>query len=60
MGKGIRINIEANVFIDGTGDGDLAYLAGCSYEGQEDSGVMQPPTLMFSLNGFDEEKFLNI
>ena len=36
MGKGIRINIEANVFIDGTGDGDLAYLAGCSYEkGQE-------------------------
>lgn len=58
MGKGIRINIEANVFIDGTGDGDLAYLAGCSYEkGQEDSGVMQPPTLMFSLNGFDEEKF---
>ncbi len=58
MGKGIRINIEANVFIDGTGDGDLAYLAGCSYEkGQEDLGVMQPPTLMFSLNGFDEEKF---
>lgn len=58
MGKGMRINIEASVFIDGTGDGDLAYLAGCSYEmGQADTGIMQPPSLMFSLNGFDEEKF---
>lgn len=58
IGKGLSIDIQASVFIDGTGDGDLAYLAGCSYEkGQEDSGLMQPPSLMFSLNGFNEEKF---
>jgi hypothetical protein len=58
MGKGMRIQVEASVFIDGTGDGDLAYLAGCSYEmGQADTGVLQPPTLMFSLGGFNEEEF---
>ncbi len=58
MGKGMRITIKASVFIDGTGDGDLAYLAGCSYEmGQADTGIMQPPSLMFSLNGFEEKKF---
>lgn len=60
MGKGMRVDIRASVFIDGTGDGDVAYLAGCSYEkGQADSGLMQPPTLMFSLCGFNEEKFFD-
>ena len=58
MGKGMRIHVEASVFIDGSGDGDMAYLAGCSYEmGQPDTGIMQPPTLMFSLGGFEEDKF---
>lgn len=58
MGKGMKIDVTANVFIDGTGDGDAAYLAGCSYEkGQKETGLMQPPTLMFSLCGFNEEEF---
>lgn len=60
MGKGMRIDISASVFIDGTGDGDAGYLAGCSFEkGQKETGLMQPPTLMFSLCGFDEEEFFH-
>lgn len=58
MGKGTEVEIAADVFVDATGDGDLAYLAGCRYEkGAKDSGVLQPPTVMFSLTGFEEEKF---
>jgi ribulose 1,5-bisphosphate synthetase/thiazole synthase len=58
MGKGMKIDISASVFIDGTGDGDAAFLAGCSYEkGQKESGLMQPPTLMFSVCGFNEDEF---
>lgn len=58
MGKGMRVNIDAKMFIDATGDGDAAYMAGAEYEtGQAETGVMQPPTLMFAIGGFNEEKF---
>ncbi len=58
VGKGMRIDIEADVVIDATGDGDVAYLAGCSYEkGNPETGLMQPPSLLFSLCGFNEERF---
>lgn len=57
FGKCNEIIVEAHRFIDCTGDGDLAYLAGCSYEmGQEDSGTLQPPTVMFTLEGVDQER----
>ena len=57
MGKGYRITVSAKVFIDGTGDGDMAYLAGASYgKGQKDTGVLQPPTLMFKVAGVDLER----
>ena len=59
MGKGVRYDIRAKNFIDATGDGDAAFLAGASFEkGQEGSHVMQPPSLLCMLVGFDEEKFL--
>ena len=58
-GKGWKILVEAKVFIDGTGDGDLAYLCGARYEkGQKDTGIIQPPTLMFTLRGVEEEELL--
>jgi len=58
FGKGYRIEVEAKVFIDATGDGDVGYLAGAHYEkGQKDTGVMQPPTLMFTLGNVNLEKF---
>ena len=57
-GKGTSIELEADVFIDGTGDGDLAYMAGAEYEkGQEGTGVLQPPSLLFNLGGVDTDKF---
>lgn len=60
MGKGNRFDIEAKVFIDATGDGDVGYLAGASYEkGQAETGVMQPPTVMFSLGNVDKPKFFD-
>lgn len=57
-GKGTPIKIEASVFIDGTGDGDVGYMAGAEYEkGQDKTGVLQPPTLMFHLDGIHFEEF---
>lgn len=56
-GKGWRIRVKAKVFIDGTGDGDMAYLSGARYEkGQKGTGVLQPPTLMFTVRGVDIDK----
>lgn len=57
FGKSRCIELEAKVFIDATGDGDVAYLAGASYEkGQNDCGTVQPPTVMCTLGGVDVEK----
>lgn len=56
-GKGQRIEISADIFIDATGDGDLAVLAGAETEKGNGQGVMQPPTLMFNLGGIDFDKF---
>lgn len=59
-GKGWCIRVQANVFIDGTGDGDMAYLCGASYaKGQKDTGVLQPPTLMFTLRGVNTDKTID-
>jgi len=56
-GKCNKIDVYAKIYIDCTGDGDVAYLAGCSYEkGQADSGVLQPPTVMFTLEGVETQK----
>lgn len=60
MGKGTEFEIQANVFIDATGDGDVAYLAGARFEkGQEGTGLMQPSTLMFDIGGVELEKFFD-
>ncbi len=41
---------RANVWIDSTGDGDLAAMAGCAFEyGSEQDGNAQPMTLCFKL-----------
>ena len=59
-GKGTTVEIHAKVFVDGTGDGDLAYLSGCRYEkGENNCGIVQPPTVMFSLSNFDEDRFFD-
>jgi len=49
-GKCNEIEVSAQCYIDCTGDGDVAYLAGCTYEkGQYGTGVLQPPTVIFTL-----------
>ena len=54
VGKGAKIRISGKVFVDGTGDGDLAFLCGAQYrKGQEGTGEMQSPTLTFDLGGVD-------
>lgn len=59
-GKVNMIHLKAKQYIDCTGDGDLAYLAGCSYEkGQKDSGTLQPPTVVYSLQGVDQERLFH-
>ncbi|MFK4806202.1 FAD-dependent oxidoreductase [Microbacterium sp. ZW CA_36] len=46
----------ASVFIDATGDGDLAALAGCRYEvGDPEHGETQPLSLMSIVSGVDAD-----
>ena len=47
----------AQVFVDCTGDGDLAALAGCGFDvGRPGSGETQPMTLMAIVSGIREEE----
>jgi hypothetical protein len=60
QGKGKLVAIESKVFIDATGDGDVAYLAGAAYEkGQAGSEELQPPTVMFTLGNVNHERFFD-
>lgn len=59
-GKGNKCRVNAKIFIDGTGDGDVAYMAGATcYKGQENTGVLQPPSLLFRIANFSEQLFLS-
>ena len=52
------VEIEADYFIDATGDAQLAYLAGCpTVLGREGDHLCQPMTLCFRLGNVDVEKF---
>ncbi|MEO6923045.1 MAG: FAD-dependent oxidoreductase, partial [Bryocella sp.] len=54
--KGGREVYTAKIYIDCTGDADVAYAAGVPTEKGNDDGGLQPPTLMFCLAGVDTEK----
>lgn len=46
--------LEASVFVDSTGDGDLAYFAGAIIEkGRREDGLAQPMTLNFRMANVD-------
>lgn len=56
--KGGLSAVRARVFIDATGDGDLAAWAGAEFQkGDPDTGEMQPTTLCFTLAGVDTARF---
>ncbi len=64
--KSVKINgnygeseIKGKVFIDSTGDGNLSALAGCQWKiGREADGLVQPVTIMFTIEGIDPEQKL--
>jgi FAD dependent oxidoreductase len=54
--KAGRRAIAADIFIDCSGDGDLAAWAGAHYEVGDNAGSMLYPSMMFRLNGIDPAK----
>lgn len=56
--KAGSMEVEADFFIDATGDGDIFYLAGCDYLlGREEDNLCQPMTTCFRLCGVDLDKY---
>ena len=56
--KAKKITLEADFFVDTTGDGDLFYLAGCDYQlGRESDSLCQPLTTCFRMSGVDLDLF---
>src|ERR1700682_3224474 len=51
-----RQAVRAGIFIDCSGDGDLAAWAGARHEVGDNAGSMLYPSMMFRLNGIDPEK----
>ena len=54
--KAGRQAVLASIFIDCSGDGDLAVWAGAPYEVGDNAGGMLYPSMMFRLNGIDPVK----
>jgi hypothetical protein len=53
--KSGRMAVRANIFIDCSGDGDLASFAGAPFQIGDANGNMLYPTMMFRLNGVDPD-----
>ncbi len=50
--------IRGKAFVDGTGDADVANMAGCPLEkGREEDGLMSPASMLFIVENVDSEKF---
>ena len=54
--KGGRRAVQSKIFIDCSGDGELAAWSGARYEVGDNAGSMLYPSMMFRLNGVDPEK----
>ena len=54
-----NVAYKGKVFIDATGDGDVAALSGCgmAVDGEEETGWRPPVTVGFALGNVDTEKF---
>ncbi len=56
LAKSTVITLEADYFVDATGDGDLIYHAGCDFQlGREGDGRCQPMTTCFRASNVDVE-----
>ena len=57
-GKSGSFELEADQYIDATGDADLSYLAGCSFRlGRDADHLCQPMTLCFRMANIDKEQY---
>jgi hypothetical protein len=54
--KAGRLAVRSDIFIDCSGDGDLAAWAGAPFEVGDGGGHMLYPSMMFRLNGIDPDK----
>jgi hypothetical protein len=54
--KAGRQAVRAGIFVDCSGDGDLAAWAGAPFEVGDNAGSMLYPSMMFRLNGIDPDK----
>ena len=54
--KSGRFAVRGKVFVDGSGDGDLAAWAGVPYDVGDGTGNMLYPSTMFRINGVNPEK----
>ncbi|WP_165962907.1 FAD-dependent oxidoreductase [Occultella glacieicola] len=59
VGKGKRYLITGDVFIDCTGDGQLAVSAGAPFEFGGRAGELQPVSLTYRLTNVDYSKYLD-
>lgn len=58
LNKSGRMDLEADYFVDATGDADLAVRAGCPYHlGRSGDSLCQPMTLCFRVANVDIEKY---
>ena len=56
--KSRKITVQADFFVDATGDGELFCLAGCDFQlGRESDGLCQPMTTCFRMSGVDLDLF---
>lgn len=53
VSKGGVFRLKARVFVDATGDADLAAFSGCPYTVGDEEGLCQPMTLCFDMGNVD-------
>lgn len=58
-GKGGKQFITADMFVDCTGDGDIAVEAGAGYEMGDNAGGFQPVSLMYKMANVNFQKLLD-
>lgn len=56
--KSKEISLEASMYIDCTGDGDIAYMCGVPYEIGSDDGLLQPMTMVFQIRNINPQEVL--
>jgi hypothetical protein len=58
VNKGGRTLVTADYFLDCSGDGDVAAMAGAPFEVSDKSGELQPLSLMFRMGNVENEPLL--